>query len=337
MKSWPYVYPLQGSWWTDTGVKLGPRKRKRFGSEAQARDQATRWRKEYGQGGTVAFLTDEQRLDAVNAIRLYEKRGITDNLLNAVTFYCDRHYPKGGDSSVGDAIDEYKKEMARKLDPHRDRKISQIYFYSLNRLERLRAKFGATKLSVLDGNQVLDSIYDGRSKQGERWSNETRRQHFRYYRMFFKWCTRKHLLHTDPFEGLESPTGHTDPPQVLWREDIQKLLDAAWPMVRNAHYLGLTDPLSENAWTYPECDHRFFLYFMLGTFCGIRPYEISRLKWENFSGNYDWIKCTTEVSKTHDVRNFPVPLNANLMLQQYINLLSGSKYAAGAEHSARRL
>ena len=292
-KEWPYVYQLGGFWWCDTGTKLGKkmRKRKRYGAESEAQEQARKWRKEYAQGGSTGFMTDTQRLDAINAIRHLQAKHITDSLLDAVTFYAEAKYPSGGDIPVSDAIDAFK--TAKDNDPE----ISQIYRYSFNRYEPLRKLCGSKKLlSDVRKEELMKFIY-----AQTQWSDETKRQHFRYWRMFFDWCIENRHLAVNPLTNVKSPKGKAGPAGILPTNDVQTLVQAAWKQI--------------HASQHKDDDRRFFLYLVFGFFCGIRPHECHRLKWKHVS--VDNIRCDETVSKTKDIRNVALPLNAQAMLRAY--------------------
>jgi hypothetical protein len=91
-RSWPYVYFWRASWWCDTGKKFGSRKRKKFLTEDEAKEQADTWRTEQRKGGSVANLSDQQRLDAVMGLRLMEEHRVKESLFDAVRYFVERKY-----------------------------------------------------------------------------------------------------------------------------------------------------------------------------------------------------------------------------------------------------
>jgi len=153
MKPWPYVYQKKdGRWVCDTGIKVGTRKRAFFQAETAALEQAKTWRREHHMGGTIAALTDDQHLDAVNALKLLADRKVKSTLRDAVQFYLDRKYPLGGDITVTTALSAFL------LEKELDTDLSEVYLWSFNRLERLREEFADTKLSALSGVLVEPRI-----------------------------------------------------------------------------------------------------------------------------------------------------------------------------------
>lgn len=287
---WPWVYQSKGYWWCDTGTKLGKgtRKRKRYGAAADAQEQARKWRKELDEGGKTGFMTGPQRLDALNAIAHLRTRNIPDTLLEAAEFYAEAKYPSGGDATVSDAIDLYK------ADKEEDPSLSQVYRWSFNRYEPLRRLCGPRmRLSEVRKDPLMRFLHS--QKQ---WSDETRRQHFRYWRMFFDWCIDHRHLAINPLHKAKSPRGKSGPAGILPMPEVQTLVERAWQQI---HTRGHKDD-----------DRRFFLYLVFGFFCGIRPHECHRLRWKHISP--DNIRLDETVSKTRDIRNVPIPLNAQLML-----------------------
>jgi len=289
---WPYVYPAKGFWWCDTGTKLGKksRKRSRHAAEADAKEQARKWRKEYASGGSSGFLSDAQRLDALHAFRHLSAHGITDSLHDAAAFYARAKYPQGGDCKVTEAIDLFC--AAKEADPD----VSQVYRYSFNRFEPLRKLCGGKLLSEVRKEPLMAFLHSH-----SQWSDETKRQHFRYWRMLFDWCIADHHLALNPLINVKSPKGKAGPAGILAIKDVQVLVEAAWKQI--------------HAQDHPDDDRRFFLYLVLGFFCGIRPHECHRLKWKHVTA--DNVRCDDTVSKTGDIRNVTLPLNAQIMLQAY--------------------
>lgn len=325
-REWPYVYVAKNGkgsvskWWCDTGEKVKPRKRMSFASKVDAQAQADTWRAEFDDGGKLAFFTNDERLDAANALKQYRDAKVNDTLSAAVHYYLERRYPLGGDVKLAMAVEEFIKEKEQNT------KVSQFYLWSLNRLRRLseNEKLAERRLSTLTAREILDHIYTSTSKKDKtkRWGAETQRQHFRYYKMFFGWCVENKFMMENPLarKNVTAPEGKSGEPLVLYLDTTQKLMSAAWEQVQNAANAG--GRLDTDIWKKEGCDHRFFVYLAIGIFAGIRPQEITRLHWEDIPApDYDWIHLSDTVSKTHDKRHMPIAWNLQVMLQEYSRLL----------------
>ena len=313
MKSWPYVYQKKdGRWVCDTGEgKVGKRRRAFFQSQSEADDQATTWKKEYAQGGSVAFMKDDQRLDAINAIKLFEARSVPRALAVAAQYYLDHKFPIGGNLTVSKALDAYLAEKEF------DRDLTQVYRYSFNRLERLRDEFADTKLANLD-TRSLDTFIRNYPK----WGAESQRQHHIYFKMFFRWCVKKQYLHVNPLDAIKVPKGTQEQPGILEYTQVQKLITAAWTTVEQIGRTGYDVPYKMED-LHEQFDYRYFPYLVLGLYLGIRPHEVMRLSWGDFSMRYEFLTVQRKASKTSDKRNVPIPLAAQVMLKNYVRIMEG--------------
>ena len=55
-------------------------------------------------------------------------------------------------------------------------------------------------------------------------SNTTRRQYFRYIRMFFRWCVLEKYIQTDPTDGIRTIRVQPKEIQIYSPDDIERLL-----------------------------------------------------------------------------------------------------------------
>ena len=198
-----------------------------FASKVDAQAQADTWRAEFDDGGKLAFFTNDERLDAANALKQYRDAKVNDTLSAAVHYYLERRYPLGGDVKLAMAVEEFIKEKEQNT------KVSQFYLWSLNRLRRLseNEKLAERRLSTLTAREILDHIYTSTSKKDKtkRWGAETQRQHFRYYKMFFGWCVENKFMMENPLarKNVTAPEGKSGEPLVLYLDTTQKLMGHA--------------------------------------------------------------------------------------------------------------
>jgi integrase len=289
-----------------------------FSSKTDAQAQADTWRDEFQDGGKLAFFTNDERLDAASALKLYRDAKVKDTLSAAVHYYLEHRYPLGGDLEVSVAVNEYIKEKES------NKAVSQFYIWSLNRLLRLADAFAGRKLSSLTAREILNHIYTATNKRDDTkpWGQETQRQHFRYYKMFFGWCVENKHLGENPLarKSVNAPKGKQGEPMILYLDSTQKLISASWELVVNAANAG--GKLDTDIWKKDNCDHRLFIYLALGIFAGIRPQEITRLYWEDIPGpDYDWIHLSARITKTNDKRHMPLSWNLAIMVREYCRLL----------------
>lgn len=288
---WPKVVQVEGGWRLDSLRGLAKRRRVTVSSKAEADKLAADWRAERDTAGSDLFLTTKQRADALTALKLFEAKQVTGHsLTDAVTYFLARKFPHGGDITCSTAVTLFVSEKEAETitkDGVEVPRFSAPYLSSLHRFERFGDAFADTKLSHLTGKQVMMWFK-------ERGLNDvSQRKYYDYFRMFFNWCKHRGYLHTDPLQDVNAPHVVQKDPTILTIEQCANLLKSAWD----------------------SFDGHLFPYVVLNLFCGIRPKELTRLRWSHMKN--DAIRLDASITKTNDVRNVPIPTNALLMLDYW--------------------
>ncbi|MDB6032964.1 MAG: hypothetical protein JWM16_3302 [Verrucomicrobiales bacterium] len=106
---------------------------------------------------------------------------------------------------------------------------------------------------------------------------------------FFKWAVKKKYAVTSPVEEFEKIRADREKPEVLQVADVRRLLKVAMKQ--------------ESGAALP--------YVALGLFAGIRPTELSRLKWDNIDFEHKVVSITAAIAKKRGVRD--VEMSENLI------------------------
>jgi integrase len=135
-----------------------------------------------------------------------------------------------------------------------------------------------------------------RSPEHAHWKPETVRQHWRYIRTLFNWAVKMKWIAENPLKEKDQPKGNEEEPGILTLDQVRTLLEEAWAM---------NDP-------------KFFPYVVMAGWGGVRPHEISRLKWGDFRGNYQFIRIPRKKAKKRKFRNVRLPHCARVMLISHV-------------------
>lgn len=296
---WPYVYPRKdGRWDVDTGTKITPRRRQICESEDEVAKVRADWLAEFKRGGSQHTLSAEQRHDALQALSLMEKKRVRDSLSTAVQYYLKHRYPQGGDLTVRELAEHFiaTKRAAQKTDPvtgEKAHRYSAPYLTSLHKLTQLGEAMTDVRLSNLrttDLENHLDRM---------KLNDVSRYHYFQYFKMLFNYGVKHEFMERNPMARMQSPLLERRDPHILTVEQAEALVVAAF----NDH------------------DGVTFVYTVLGLFAGIRPHEITKLKWGDFR-QWGWqVRLRAETAKTRDVRVVQLPMNAARMIHAYRDIL----------------
>lgn len=286
---WPSIKE-RGEWWVvDTGNRFGAhlRQRKRAKTKKEAEKIADDLREEFQHGGTAASLTPVERSQALQAFELL--KGKPDTLVEAVQFFIKRRYPKGSNRSIGDLADEFitEKKATNVVEAgERRQRYSDAYLISLHKIQQLGDEFRDVLASDIT-HDAIEKYFDSKAL------NQSSRYHYyQYYRMFFNWAVKKHYMVENPVAQIQIPHVPHKDPEILSPSQAKHLV----------HLSSLHRP-------------EIFPYIVLGLFCGVRPRELSRLRWGDFRDDGKVLRVSSQVAKTGDVRSIQVPFNCWLMLK----------------------
>jgi integrase len=254
-----------------------------------------RLREELEDGGSNHTFTQAQRNDASHAYDLLAKEGVTDSLTEAVTYMLRHKYPAGGQMTLGKLVDEFvgKKRLATRKISKEDTqpKYTPVYLRSLHRFEQLAETLGQRWLHDIKPVEIEDWLYS--RPLGE----YSLLQYYNYLKMLFRYATKREYMHRDIMFQVRRPDPKKFDPVILTIEEAGALLKSAWE----------------------ELEGVCFTYVVIGLFCGVRPHELCRLRWEDLREGGTVIRLPASKSKTNDMRVIPLPLNARLLLRAWID------------------
>ena len=192
---------------------------------------------------------DIERLDA-------KLKPFGKSLSQAVDFYI-QHLEQEIKNSAIPSIEKlclkwYEEKTESKTYPISDKTKSEVKMYW---------KFITNRLGEYKPNKVTSEMVKKLIEGvGGSESNTTRRQYFRYIRMFFRWCVLEKYIQTDPTDGIRTIRIQPKEIQIYSPDDIERLLR-----------------LCETK--YPA----LLGFFCLNVFAGLRPTEAQRVEWADLN------------------------------------------------------
>jgi integrase len=280
----------------DTGTKIKGRQRQRFyfRDKTEALKKARELARELKDAGRHNFLDPVLRHDALTARSLLDGRSVKESLTDIARYFLTVRYPEGGDITVHDLAKRFIEAKEANTN------LSKIYLVSLHRVKvfgeamyrpNANPKKDPIPLRCSEMNEELILNFL-RAPERAHWKPETVRQHWRYIRTLFNWAVKQRWIAENPLKGKEQPVGNQEEPGILTLPQVRTLVQEAW---------ALNDP-------------KFLPYVVLAAWGGVRPHEISRLKWGDFRGNYQFIRIARKKAKSRRFRNVRLPHCAKAML-----------------------
>jgi integrase/recombinase XerD len=278
----------------DTGTKVTPRRRQICENLDAVDHVRAEWQLEFKKGGSSHSLSPSQRHDALQAYSLLEKAKVRDSLSDAVAYYLKHRYPSGGDLTVFELCEHFiaAKQTAKRVDRttgETTHRYSYPYRQSLHKIQQLGEALANVRLSNLKASDIDKHL--AKLKLGE----VSRYTYFQYFKMVFNYGVKHQFLERNPMATMQSPLITRRDPPILTVEQVENLLYAA----------------------YHDHDGVVFVYTVLGFFGGIRPNEITKLKWSDFRDHGWSVRIRAENAKTRDVRVVALPVNAHRMISDY--------------------
>lgn len=248
------------------GYLHGKQVRRWFDTEAEALKFWNTATKEASKGAAnVATLSETHRALCVTAIERASKGGY--DLLAALGHYESYLRTKPTVSlTVSDAVAKFLVEKEGR--GIRDRSI-----------ESLRAVCNSFALHC--GNRAVAAVAksDVESYLKAEWSGQTKNGYLTRLNTFLAWCMKAGYVTSNPVALVERFRVQQTAPCVLAVDHARTLLD-----------------------TVVRVDKELLPYFALGMFCGIRPHELSSVKWENVNVDEKLVEVGAGASKTRERR-----------------------------------
>lgn len=281
-----FTNPSRQIVWRVSGTKKdGTRVRENFKTEAEAETRKGNLAREDLNMPAVPMMPTTLTAPQLEIAKIAFDRLGERSLLGALDFYFENYKPAEVETTLGQAVEKFLADKAR--ENRRERTMQNLK----SRLDSLVAHFPAAKRvsEVLPG-QVKEFLY----RDADR-SPISVRNDFLVVRPFFKWCVVEKFSALNPAANIGKIKFDVPPPAALSVEDVKKLLQAA-----QAYHGGKCLP-----------------YFVLATFCGIRPKELERITWDDINLGQKVVVISRLIAKTRSARHVELSNNALAWLKPF--------------------
>lgn len=245
---------------------LGQRERKCFATLEQAETFCEQKKIETKNKGTAAFdILDRDRLDIVAA---REKLG-TIPLMEAVEFYV-LHHPTTGTITVKELIPEYLKAPGKRGKNKTIKRRPDSLKGAQWRLNAFARNFGDRNIHEITTQEIEKWLVSND------WDGLNRRHYLASVTALYNYAIRKKRVTLNPAASIEKPDIITGEPDIMTPKNIEKILNTA---------------------AKSESGRDLLPRLAISFFCGLRPRELDRLRWENVSLENRLITVGKDVAK----------------------------------------
>ena len=253
----------------------GRRILKQYKTEEEAVAYAEQMFVQRQNSGLSAFtLTESQRSDAHDALKLLRDSQCDVGLKLAAEFYIRHARPASGDIMVNALSEKYRESKERK--GLRPRSLSDLKY----RLGVFALTFGARLVKEIQAVEIEQWLFADKTS-----SNQTRRNFRTVLMGFFKYAVTQKYLAANPLLAVTNPVVEDAEPEILTVKQAWALLNPALAM--------------------PELD--LLPYVALGLFCGVRAEELARLDWSAVDLASEHITIGSKIAKKRRIRMIHVP------------------------------
>jgi integrase len=242
--------------------------------------------------GLSAFtLTDSQRSDAHDALKLLSDSQCEVNLKQLAEFFIKHARPAAGDITVSELSERYRQAKERK--GLRPRSLSDLKY----RLGVFGLTFGSRLMKEIQAAEIEEWLFVDPTS-----SSQTRRNFRTVLMGFFKYAVTQKYLATNPLLAVTNPVVEDAQPGILTVKQSWALLNTAMEM--------------------PELE--LLPYVALGLFCGVRSDELARLDWNAVDLEAGHVTIGPKIAKKRRIRIIDIPECCRAWL-----LASGTKQQGG--------
>lgn len=269
----------------DCGRKSGKHVRK----TCKTQDEAIRWAYQKSveagnKGFTALNFSDEQKVDAVEALYLLKEYGV--NLRTVAKFYIKHHQKVDSSNGFGALLEQYiqKKERDMQRGDLRGRSYSEVKKW----LKLFKKPFGHLAIDSIESKDI-DLLLDEEGIQGTSRANQKR-----YLGGFYNWAIREGKATANPVKRTRQTVTESHTPGIYAPKEVKAIFKKAEEL-------------------HPD----FVPYLALAFFAGVRPEEITRLNWQDVDLNIGEIHIRADQSKTRSARIVTMPDNLKAWLLKY--------------------
>ncbi|VGO17749.1 hypothetical protein PDESU_06351 [Pontiella desulfatans] len=297
----------------DLGRSTGKHVRQSFTSLQKARNCAfEKSNTAKNQGVKVLAFSDRQRKDAVAALEMLEPFGI--NLKEAAAFYIKHNQEVDHTNGTGQLLDQYYAYQKQRYEDDEIRERS--YKEYKIRLSKFQADMKNLAIDTIEPSDVDDWL------DKQKFKATSRDNHRRYLSGFFNWCIVQDKIKANPVQRTRKIKKPSHTPEIYTAKDVSTIMEACVDFTEEAATLknGKKRPVRKvkvDGKFVPAERSSLIPYMALAFFVGIRPNEITRLKWKDIDLQLDEIHVNADTSKTSTARIVHIPANLKKWLIPY--------------------
>lgn len=260
---------------------------------------------------TLAF-SNKQRNDAVAALKVLEPFGI--NLKHAADFYARHNQKVDHTNGTGQLLDQYFDHQKQRLDDDEIRERS--YNEYKIRLTKFQTSMGHLPIDTIEASDIDEWL------DKQKFKATSRDNHRRYIGGFFNWCIAQNKIIANPVQRTRKIKKPSHTPEIYNAKDVATIMTACDSFTKNTATLanGKKRPVRKVkvGGNYVTPDRSLFIpYMALAFFAGIRPNEITRLKWKDIDLQLDEVHVNAGTSKTSMARIVHISSNLKKWLAPY--------------------
>ena len=181
-----------------------------------------------------------------------------------------------------ETITPYFKEVSAKwVEMMRNKNLNEKHFKkSAGKVVRFNSWFGDIRISKITVDMVEEKLNTLRGRDGEHASPRTIRDYIGCIQHIFSFALKRDIIMKNPIRGIDKPKLDTPERETISVEDAITLLSC---LINNP----------------TRTSKSYFVGFVINLFCGVRPGELSRLKFKDlFNGGRNEIYLTRAITKT---------------------------------------
>jgi integrase len=297
----------------DPGRSTGKHVRLSFPALQQARNCAFEKSNEVKNLGIKALaFTNQQRDDAVAAMDMLKSYSI--NLKRAAAFYIKHNQEVDHTNGTGELLDQYYAHQKQRLEEEEIRERS--YKEYKIRLSRFQTDMGKLAIDTIEATDI-DGWLDK-----QKFKSTSRDNHRRYLRDFFNWCISQDKIKANPAQRTRKIKNPSHTPEIYTASDVGTIMEACVTFTQDTATLknGKKRPIRKvkiDGRYVPADRNTLIPYMAMAFFAGIRPNEITRLRWKDIDLQLDEIHVNTDTSKTSMARIIHISANLKKWLAPY--------------------
>jgi integrase len=297
----------------DLGRSTGKHVRLTFPTLKQARNCAfDKSNVAKNHGVKILAFSNKQRNDAVAALKALEPFGV--NLKHAADFYIKHNQVIDHTNGTEQLLTQYLEHQEQRVANKEIRERS--YSECISHLTIFKSTMGHLVINTITASDI-DKWLDT-----QKFKPTSRDNHRRYISGFFNWCLEQETVDANPVLRTRKIKKASHTPEIYSAEDAASIMKAsiafvsAPPIDKNGKMTRIRKVKLDGQMIVPN-KNTLIPYMALAFFAGIRPNEITRLKWKDIDLALREIHVNADASKTSMARIVHISSNLKKWLAQH--------------------